>query len=248
MALFCATIRRESVFLLRFLFHCHVRVLLCEILPVYRLKYPYSCFSYHFCFLWFVVLFVLMLSVPFLAAVIFFFSFYCCLRVLVLMHTRYLQCWWVLLIFLTHVFCLYHLLDVMHYVSRNFPVYLRYSLLIFSFIHLFDSDRFQYSQVLVISFSPSVQLLSWFDSSFSSVICLFALFIMSMAYFSLPNFIPVSWLCILIVCIRISNSFSFFANRLMSSIWCHLTEVWVTASLLKSLGSFSVFYPISTML
>ena len=40
-----------------------------------------------------------------------------------------------------------------------------------------------------------------------------------MAHISLPNYISISWLHILIVCIRVSNYFSFFANILMSSIY-----------------------------
>ena len=62
--LYNTAIRRESVFVLRFPFCCHVQILL-EISPVFCLKYPYCCFSSHFGFfgVFFVVLFVLMLSV-----------------------------------------------------------------------------------------------------------------------------------------------------------------------------------------
>ena len=45
------------------------------------------------------------------------------------------------------------------------------------------------------------------------------LFITSMAHFSMPNSIPMSWLYILTACIRVSSSFSFFANSLMSSMY-----------------------------
>ena len=51
MVLFCAAIRRDSVSLSRFPFFSHVQVLLWEISFVWRLKYSYSCFSSHFCFL-----------------------------------------------------------------------------------------------------------------------------------------------------------------------------------------------------
>ena len=61
-------------------------------------------------------------------------------------------------------------------------------------------------------FSPPVLILSWFDSSIPSVISLFPLFIMSMAHFSMPNFILICELYILIVCIRDSSSFSYVAN------------------------------------
>ena len=42
---------------------------------------------------------------------------------------------------------------------------------------------------------------------------------MSRLHFSIPNSIPIFWLYILTVCIRVSSSFSFFANSLMSSMY-----------------------------
>ena len=51
MALFCATIRRDSVSLLKFPFLIHVHVFSGTMLLVSCLKRPYSCFSSHFCFL-----------------------------------------------------------------------------------------------------------------------------------------------------------------------------------------------------
>ena len=50
-----------------FLFLSHVQVFLCEILTVWRLKYPCSCFSSNFCFLISVVLLILMVSLLLLA-------------------------------------------------------------------------------------------------------------------------------------------------------------------------------------
>ena len=47
-ALFCAAIRRDSVSLLRFPFLSRVQVFSSETSLVCRLKYPYSCFSSHF--------------------------------------------------------------------------------------------------------------------------------------------------------------------------------------------------------
>ena len=41
----------------------------------------------------------------------------------------------------------------------------------------------------------------------------------SRAHFSMPNSIPMSCLYILTVCIRVSSSFSFFANSFMSSMY-----------------------------
>ena len=70
MALFCAAIRRDSVSLLKFPFLSHVQVLSCGMLLISRLKRPWSCFSSHFCFLFFVILLSIVLSVLFLMAVI----------------------------------------------------------------------------------------------------------------------------------------------------------------------------------
>ena len=61
--------------------------------------------------------------------------------------------------------------------------------------------------------------LSWFCCSIPSVRCRFPLFIISMAHFSILNSIPTFWLYILTACIKISNSFSIFANSLMSSMY-----------------------------
>ena len=72
---------------------------------------------------------------------------------------------------------------------------------------------------LYIFFSPSVLILSWLGSSIPSIRYRLPLFITSMVHFSMPNSIPMSWLYILIACIRVSSSFSFFANSLMSSRW-----------------------------
>ena len=48
-------IKRDLVSLLRFPFHSHVYVFSCVILQICCLKYLYSCFSSHFCFLVLVV-------------------------------------------------------------------------------------------------------------------------------------------------------------------------------------------------
>ena len=61
--LFYAAIRRLP-------FLNHVQVFLCEILIIFLLKYPYSCFSSHFCFLVVFVLLMLVLFVLFLVAII----------------------------------------------------------------------------------------------------------------------------------------------------------------------------------
>ena len=78
--LLCAAIRRDSVSLLRFPFLSHVQIISCAILVICHLKYTHSCFSFHFCFLVFVVLLVLTLSVQLLATII-------CLYLLFLMYS-----------------------------------------------------------------------------------------------------------------------------------------------------------------
>ena len=114
MTLLCAAIRKE----LNFLFRSHDEMITCEISSVCRLKYPLRCFSFHFSFLVFIfVVFLLMLSVLLLVTIIslfFFCYFWCSPRVLVLIHLRNLQCnrIFFLPLFLTHIVCLCHLLDV----------------------------------------------------------------------------------------------------------------------------------------
>ena len=81
------------------------QVLSCEILLACHLKWPYSCFSTHFCFLIIFVLLMLELSVLFLPP-----RFLCSLFVVVLINRRYLKCWRVLLLlFLTHTVCEHYL-------------------------------------------------------------------------------------------------------------------------------------------
>ena len=109
---------------------------------------------------------------------------------------------------------------------------------------------------LCISFSASVLLLSWFGSSIPHVRCRLPHFITSMTHFSMPNSIPMSWLYILTAYIRVSCSFSlpvlvfpilyyYYFKRFHTSVnWWFTTGVWVTTSLLKSPGLFSVFWSI----
>ena len=93
--------------------------------------------------------------------------------------------------------------------------HLRDSFLMFSFIS--TCICFQYFLVLVIFFFIKTHLiLSSFGISVLSIF--FLLFIISIAYFSIQNSIPISWLYILIVCNRVTSSFSFSANSLISSI------------------------------
>ena len=70
MASFCAAIRRDSVSFLKFPSLSHVLVFSNEMSFISRLKHPWSCFPFHFCFLFIVLLLVTVLSVSFLMAVI----------------------------------------------------------------------------------------------------------------------------------------------------------------------------------
>ena len=106
------------------------------------------------------------------------------------------------------------------FVSSSVLVLLRHSFLIFSLISIcLMVSASKMPKYLLVFFSPSVLILSWFGSSILSVRCRLLLFITSMAHFSIPNSIRMSWLYILTACIRISSSFSFFTNSLMSSTY-----------------------------
>ena len=87
----------------------------------------------------------------------------------------------------------------------------------FHFPFLFSTHIFwvvkPYAATLVFLFSrPFIEVL---PLSTSKIV----LSILQGAQFSLPNSIPISWLYILIVCMRVSNSFSFLANSLMLSMY-----------------------------
>ena len=99
------------------------------------------------------------------------------------------------------------------FVSSRFLVFVRYSFLIFSFISTcFMVSASKMPKYFYVSFSSSVLILSRFGSSIPPVRCRLPLFITSMAHFSMPNSIPMSWLYILTSCIRVSSSFSFFCE------------------------------------
>ena len=111
MALFSAAIRRDCLFLLRFFFLRHVQFFSCEILLIFRLKYPNSWFSFHFYFLIIAVHLIIALFVLFLVAVIslsllfFLMLSSSCIDVSTLSSMLASP-----LPFLIHIFCLYHLL------------------------------------------------------------------------------------------------------------------------------------------
>ena len=76
---------------------------------------------------------------------------------------------------------------------------------------------------LYVSFSPNVLILSWFASSIPPSRCRLPLFITSMAHFSMPNSIPMSWLYILTACIRVSSSFLFIIIIIIILLLCVLS-------------------------
>ena len=88
---FCASITKDLGSLLKFPFVSQVRVFLCGISSSCYLKYRCSYFSTHFCFLAILVLLMISLLVLFLVAFISFLllDIYC-LRVVILLHSRYL--------------------------------------------------------------------------------------------------------------------------------------------------------------
>ena len=99
---------------------------------------------------------------------------------------------------------------LLSFVLSSFLVLLRCSFLILSFISTcLMVSASKIPKYLQVSFSASVLILSWFGSFIPSVRCRFPLFITSMAHFSMPNSIPMSWLYILTACIKVSSSFSF---------------------------------------
>ena len=98
-------------------------------------------------------------------------------------------------------------------VSRSSEVLFSY---FFLHLCLFDSVHFQYSQVLVIFFFQ----VFWFFLDLAVLFLpsfFFSLFIISIAHFSMSNSIPISWLYILNVCIRVSRiEIQLFFNTILA--------------------------------
>ena len=98
MALFWATIKKDLVYRFEFPFLGHVQVISCVIFLVCHLKYPYSCFPTHFCFLDFLILLLILKLFRFisllLATVVFLCSIIYISQIFELLHLHNLQCWW----------------------------------------------------------------------------------------------------------------------------------------------------------
>ena len=108
--------------------------------------------------------------------------------------------------------------SLMRFLLHSFLILFRYSFLTLFFRLCFLlMSASNIPTYLLVSFYQSILLLSWFGCFIPSVICRFPLFIVSMAHFSRPNSIPISWLYILTVCIRVSNCLSFFISS--TYIW-----------------------------
>ena len=277
MSLFWAAIGRDSVSLLRFPFLSHVQVFSCEMSLVCHLKCPYSCFSTHFLFsMYFCSVDACIVcevsgscnqssstnfSPPFLDTYNLSTSSPGCKALYIVM--GFLVLWFIcwssslflfkngpeyLTIGTVQVF-----IPLMRFlqcclVSSSFLVLLKYWKKFFHVRFLMVS-AFNISKYLSVSFSLSVLIFSWFGSSISSVMRRFPLFIINTAHFSMPNPIPISSLYILTACIRVSNSSSFLANSLISSMYIrwmifflrfmkfvlpvHFQNMWLTSSLLQ---------------
>ena len=93
-----------------------------------------------------------------------------------------------------------------HLVSRNFFIRLRFILVNLFFLSLLV----WWCPLPIFQSTCNFPFLKafWF---FDLVVLFFLLFIiMSIVHFSMPNSIPIPWLYILIVCIRVPNFFIFF--------------------------------------
>ena len=96
-------------------------------------------------------------------------------------------------------------------------------------LHLFDDLRFR----VVVRFFSKRSDFSWFCNSIPSVICRFPLFIISKAYFSMPNSTPLSYIYIRsLFVLRFPILFRFW-----QTLWCHPREFggWFFSSDLVSL-------------
>ena len=99
---------------------------------------------------------------------------------------------------------------------------LTYELLLFcpfSHQYLFDGITFQYFQELMIFLLSKRNDISGSYTSLLSVISIFPPLLVSMVYFSIPNSIPISWMYIIIACIRVPSWFSFLSNCFISSFY-----------------------------
>ena len=82
---------------------------------------------------------------------------------------------------------------------------------------MFDSISFQYSQVFVGFFFSERSNFSWFGTFIPSVMWHFCFSLLEWLIF-MPNSMPLSWLNIFTSCIKVSHSFWFLVNSLMSSM------------------------------
>ena len=112
-------------------------------------------------------------------------------------------------------------------VSRSFLDRLRNSIRFFFSSFISACLVVPTSQVLVIFLFPkrsdSFLICQFYSTRYLS----FSTFHYEYGTFFMPNSIPISWLYILIICIRVSNSFSFFPNSLMSSKYIKVINIFL---------------------
>ena len=257
----CVAIWRDSVSPFRFHFRSHVLVFLIEFSSIYRLKYPYSCFSYQFRFLnclQFFVIFLFVLSVLLLTRIIFLsllvFMLSSCLLINAFTLSSMLAS--PLPPFLDS-FSLCHLSEVIpcpllyilgmvpsilqdeisakSLVFRTFLVRLRYSF-VFCCLSLFNDVYFEYYQVLVIF------LFSKFSDSFLTCqffyIPLFLLFLIKMLHTILTSWPYINFL---------ANNLMWFIYIRWLIFFCDLVNLYASVQLISMLVWFVWFYGISTM-
>ena len=104
---------------------------------------------------------------------------------------------------------------------------------------------FNFLKFVLCSFSPNDWTLSRISSSIPFVISLFYFFSISMAHFSIPISVHNYSLYILEIHIRVSNYYNYHFTTSEFFTPVLFNGVWVTASILKSPGLFSVFWTIS---
>ena len=230
-----------------FPFLCHVRVFPFEVLLVCLFKYPYNCFSSHFCFPLIFVLLMLVFSVLFLVAVIslsphFLFS----LWVAVSMHQRFLQCWKVHFILISFTSlgckCLHILISFTSLGCKCLHIVISFLVvwsihLTFSLIYFKNDPKYLISRTVLV-FIPLMRFLQ--HTLLSR--CFLVLKRYSFLIFFLSS--PLVWCSPLPIfpstCYYLYHFYLLIVFHSSTSRW-FLTGVWVPASQLKSPGFSSVF-------
>ena len=99
------------------------------------------------------------------------------------------------------------------FVSRSFIVRLRYFINIFLISDSLIIPASNSPKSSQVSVSPIVLMISWFGSYNPSVISLSPILIISMANFSMPIFIPITWLHNFFFCILVPSFFFIIPSK-----------------------------------